>query len=90
MGEGRVDVNAYARGVSISGDTRAHVTAFDPQLAGEALVVAGPDFGDSAAEFGASLDYRLGERARIEAAYDGRMGDNADEHAGRLTLRLAL
>jgi outer membrane autotransporter protein len=62
MGEGRLDVNAYVRGVSISGDTRAHVTTFDPQLPGEPLVVSGPDFGDSAAELGASLDYRLSER----------------------------
>jgi hypothetical protein len=90
VGEGHLDVSAYARAVSLSGDTRAHVTTFDPQLPGEAFVVAGPDFGDSAAEFGASLDYRLGERTRIDAAYDGRFGDGFDEHAGRITLRVAL
>ena len=44
---------------------------------------------ERAAEFGASLDYRLGERTRIDAAYDGRFGDGFDEHAGRITLRVA-
>lgn len=85
-GGGRLAVSGYARAASISGDRVARVTTFDPQLPGEPFVVAGPDFGDSVAELGVALDYRLGGRTRIEAGYDARFGSGHDGRAGFVRL----
>lgn len=79
---GRLSVSGHARAVSISGDTTPRVTTFDPQLPNEPFVVAGPDFGDSAAELGVALSYRLSQRATLGAGYDGRFASGYDAHAG--------
>lgn len=86
---GRLSVSGHARAVAISGDTMPRVTTFDPQLPNAPFVVAGPDFGDSAAELGVALDYRLGERTRIEAGYNGRFGSGYETHAGFVRLAVA-